>query len=377
MKKKGTVFLVTLILLGLVVIASAALSLMLTRDAFTVKRLKASTQAYYLAEAGIEEAIEKLWSSSFSSAGFPIIDNNYLGTGNKVRVELDTSKYSSDDILLIRSTGTVRSILRTLKVEIKANVSPSFNYVILSNGKIFVTQRSDVYCNAATGIHSNSSAKGGFFSTSAIDVVGFFYDCYVYGNASAVGLVRARRHGHITGSKSSKASSVSLPVFDATFFSYYYDLANTSGDVYTPAGGIQYFAGNLTPANGVVWVNGEVRITGNVRLNGCLVATGDINVNRWSRGTFTQNQIGNLPSLMSRGGDIWVWDPVTLNGLVYAAGDITIFSLFGQSGDMHINGSIMSGGNATIADRTNLNYIKQNPPGLGASPLGWILNWSE
>lgn len=374
MTKKGVAFLTTIILLSLMVIAASALSIMLLRDAFTVKRLKNSSQVYYLAEAGIEEAIEYLWTSNFSTSGFPI--SRSLGAGG-VTVVLDTSKWSSENILLIKATGSAGGISRVIKTEVKANTSPGFNYAILSNGKIFVTQGSAVYCNTAIGIHSNSPARGGFFATSAVDVVGFFAPCYVYGNASAVGMVRERLHGDITGTKANFAPSVDLPSFNADFFNYYYNLASASGDVYTPGSGTQVFSTNLAPANGVIYVNGNVNIQGNITITGCIVATGHIWVNFWTDGTVTQNQVGNLPALMSRGGGIWIWDPTTLNGLVYAASDISTISLSGEVGDIDINGSIMSGGGVTLLDEADVNYIKQNPPGLGAIPVGWVLNWNE
>ena len=375
MNKKGVAFLTTIILLGLVVIATAALSLMLLRDAFTVKRLKSSAQAYYLAEAGIEEAIEKLWSSNFSTAGFPI--SRSLGAGS-VSVILDSTKWSSDEILLINSTAIVSGISRSLKTDVKANILSSLDYAILSNGKIIVTQTfaqgGVVNCNTAIGIHSNSPAQGGLFTTSAVDVFGWNQDCWVYGNASAVGKVRERRRCHITGTKTNDASSVDLPPFDADFFDYYYDLANASGDVYS---GNQNFTSDLNPANGVVYVNGNVILGRNITVNGCVIATGYIAVIFLSPGTFTQNQINGFPALMSRGGDILlagIWGAAALNGLVYAADDVTMFSI---GNNITLNGSIMSGGDTWIADGTTVEYVKQNPPGLGANPNGWILNWAE
>lgn len=375
MNKHGVAFLTTIILLGITIIASSALSFMLLKDAFTVKRLKASTEAYYLAEAGIEEAIQILWDNTFDTSQFPKVRN--MGGGTINIAAPNTSKWASDNILLMTSTGTVRGITRTLKIEVKANIPPSFNYVMLSNGKIFVTQGSVVNCGTSIGVHSNSSAQGGFFATSAVDVVGILYDCYIYGNASAVGKVRERYHGHITGSKTNRAPSVSLPSFDATFFNYYIQKAIASGDVYTPGSGTQRFNTNLNPANGVIYVNGNVSLEGNITINGCIIATGDIDINFITDGTVIQNQFGGFPALMSRGGAIRIWDPTTLNGLVYAAGNIATVSILPVYGNITINGTIMASGNITFADKATLNYVKQSPPGLGANPIGWILNWQE
>jgi len=373
--KKGIAFLTTIILLGLTVVASAALSMMLLRDAYDVKRLKYSSQAYYLAEAGIEEAIAALWANNFSSANFPIIRN--LGEGS-INVTLNNSKWASDKILLISSAAVVNGVSRTVKTEVKSNVVPGFDYAVLSNGKVLVSQLAEVHCNTSKGAHSNSSAQGGFLSNSAVDVWGYLFPCYIYGDASAVGNVRARYNGVISGSQDDGAAGVSLPPLDTDFFNYYFNQANASGDVYTPSGGTQYFDGvTLSPGNGVVYVNGNVNIKHDVTINGCLVATGDIWINFWTEGTVTQNQVGGMPAMMSRGGDITVWDPATLNGLLYAAGDIKFRSLAGAFGDIFINGSIVCGGDAVLKDMAYLNYVKQNPPGLGSDPIGWILNWNE
>lgn len=374
MNKKGVAFLTTIILLGMAVIATAALSCMLLKDAFTVKRLKCATEAYYLAEAGIEESMQDLWDHNFDLSRFPI--NRSLGGGN-IAANLNTSKWA-DYILLITSTGTVNGISRQIKVAVKQNAVESLKYTILADGKILPTNQTVVNCGTSKGIRSNSPASGGIFTTCAIDVLGFIADCWVYGDARAVGKVRERVHGHITGTKQSNAPSVSLPSFDATFFQYYINQATESGDVYTPSSGTQVFsATTLTPPNGVIYVNGNVSIEHDVNLTGCIIATGNIWVNFIVDGTFSQTQMGNLPALMSRGGGIWIWSPTTLNGLVYATGDILTLSLWGTFGNIYINGEIMSKGNVTLADRATVTYVKQNPPGLGANPIGWILNWSE
>ena len=374
MDKKGVAFLTTIILLGIVIIVSAALSCMLLRDAFTVKRLKASSQAYYLAEAGIEEAIEYLWRNNFNDAiiaGFSIMRD--LGDGD-IDVILNTSRWASEKILLIISRGTVANISRTIKTEIKSTEPIYFDYAVLSNGKIFVTGNSNIYCNSAFGIHSNNPTTSvGAFGSGAIDIVGITSDCWVYGNASAVGGIGVRNHGHLTGTKTHQATAVALPSFNAEFFAYYYNLAG-SDYIYS---GTKTFTTNLAPTTGVIYVNGNVVLEGTITVTGCIVATGDIRVNWATRGTVTQTQVGNLPALMSSGGGIWIGDPANLNGLIYAAGNIITDSQTTASNNIVINGSIISQGSTTISDGTKLDYVKQSPPGLTTTAVGWILNWNE
>lgn len=376
MNKKGAAFLTTLILLGIAIMASSALSFMLLMDTYTVKRLKYSAEAYYLAEAGVEEAIQKLWDNDFEIDSFPI--NRNLGAGS-IKVELDNSKFDNDAIRLIKSAGTVilgaMQIKRCVNVEVKYNRPAGLSYAVLANGKVFVTGGGVVNCNAGDGVHSNSPAKGGSFATAAVDVAGITAPSWVYGDASAVGNVKERLFGRITGAKHSAASAVSLPSFDAAFFSYYLNRAIEGGDVYE---GSQLFTANLTPNSGVAYINGSVIIVSGIIITGCIVATGDIAIMSSSR--VTQNQIDTLPALMSRGGSIWIFGPATLRGLIYAPGDIWIYQIL-STNSIDMTGSIISQGNITIGasttDVTTLNYIKQIPPGMGANPIGWILNWQE
>lgn len=367
MNKKGVAFLTTIILLGVMVIVSAALSFMLLKDAFTVKRLKYSTQAYYLAEAGVEEAIEDLWDNNFNTSGFP--KTRTLGAGT-INVTLDTSKWGGESVLLITSTGTARGISRTIKTEVKANVSPSLNYAILANGRIWISGNSAVNGGTGDGVHSNSNARRRprwpwWWSRAAVEVGGI-----VDGDASAVGEVYVRPGGTVTGTQTSYTSSVDLPSLDAAFFNYYYNLAYQSGDVYN---GTQFFSSDLSPGNGVIYVNGNVYIAGNVTLNGCIVSTGSIWI--WPLGTFTQNQVGNLPALMTRGGGIFIWNPATINGLIYSHRYVDLLS-YGAA-NLQVNGSIIARKNVYASFRTQIDFVKQNPPGLGATPPGWIINWNE
>lgn len=368
MKTKGAAFLTTIILVGIAVIAAAALSFMLLEDVFTAKQLRRSAEAYYLAEAGIEESIQRLWDTSFDTTLFP--RTRTLGSGT-IDMSLNMSRWGSDRLLII-STGTVAGVSRTIKAEVKYNRPPGFDRAILCNGKILVTQGAVVNCNTATGIHSNSPEGGGPFRTAAIDVLGFSTDSWVYGNASAVGGVMERRHGHITGDKDHGQPVESLPSFDSTFFNYYLTRAARVYD------STQTFSSGNLPPNGIVYVNGDVNLQGPLTITGCIVATGNISVSILNDHMVTINQmVGGFPALMSRGGWIVFCGPATVRGLIYAAGDIWTISLIGTYGHITLNGSLMAGGNVSLWDYATLNYELQNPPGLGTTPIGWILNWRE
>ena len=365
--KKGAAFLTTIILVGITVIAAAALSFMLLEDAFTAKQLRRSAEAYCLAEAGIEEAIQRLWDTSFDTTQFP--KTRTLGNGT-IDMSLNMSRWGSDRLLII-STGTVGGVLRTIKAEVKYNRPPYFDRAILCNGKILITQGAVVNCNAATGIHSNSPERGGPFRTAAIDVLGFSTDSWVYGNASAVGNVMERRHGHITGDKDNGEPVESLPSFDSTFFNYYLTRAARVYD------STQIFSSSNLPPNGIVYVNGDVHLQGPLTITGCIVATGNISVSILNDEMVTINQMSSFPALMSRGGWIVFCGPTEVTGLIYAAGDIWTISLMGTYGDITLNGSLMANGNVSLWDYATLDYERQNPPGLGTTPIGWILNWRE
>ena len=82
---------------------------------------------------------------------------------------------------------------------------------------------------------------------------------------------------------------------------------------------------------------------------------------------------------MSVNGNIALYEPGTINGLVYAGRKVMIFDFF-QDGPVVINGACISAGKMSIKggifNTSYINYVEQSPPGLDPPSLT-ILGWSD
>ncbi len=371
-KQKGTIFLTTIIFLAVIILVCAALSIMIVRDIYSVNRLRASAQAYFLAEAGVEEAVQILYDTNFTMSGYPKT-NVALGAGIYT-VNLDSSKYVADKIVLITSTGTVKNVSRVLRVQVKDTDIPAFNFTALGGGKMLIAGGSTVNGD----VHSNNTAVSPINPALKIGSA-IFGAGTVNGSATAVGVAKTFVSGVVNpGPPLSNQPTISAPPFDAVFFNYYRNSAISGGNFY--GGNTSFnsdpFAGN----GGVAWVQGTVRLNGTWILTGCIVATGHIYVNKFSAGTITHNPASgfeDFPALMSKNSNVNIYDPTVLNNFVYAGSRIQILSFWGP-GQVTINGALYGKQRVIIHNQTVLNYRRPNPPGIpgGTAPLQ-VVSWSE
>ena len=77
---KGLIFITVIVIAALMIFIIVAASNMILQDTHMVKRLRYSTQAQYLAEAGISDAMSTLATSGFSESNSGISRLNFLRT---------------------------------------------------------------------------------------------------------------------------------------------------------------------------------------------------------------------------------------------------------------------------------------------------------
>lgn len=351
MNKNGAVFVITLIILSIAVMVCAGLATMMSRDVYTAKRLRMSTQAYFLAEAGIEESIQDLYDNEFDYDNFP--KNKSLGSGSFTAV-LNTSRYATERLVKITSTGTVGDVLRTISATVKDTRIQAFTYAALSGGKMWIGLNSEVNGD----IHSNSDSQAGWPNSALIIGLG----TTINGNYTACGKVINK---FVYDPSASNQPSVSMPPFDATFWNYYYQKAN----VYN---GAKIWTGNLNgykSGDGIIWVNGNLTLIGNCSLTGCMIATGHIII----LGTLTLNQYGDLPAILSKNKiEIYGIGNSTINGLMYANNKVLIAENPWRT--ITINGAITCGGRLDMFF-ADLNYVEPNPPGLTSPAPLEVICW--
>lgn len=356
MNKNGAVFVITLIILSIVVLVGAGLATMIGRDIYTARRLRTSTQAYFLAEAGIEESIQDLYDSKFESRDNYPREDIPLGSGS-FTVELIDSKYDSEKIIKIISTGTVGDVSRTISATVKDTRIQAFTYAALSGGKMWIGLNSEINGD----IHSNSGSQAGWPNSALIIGIGTI----INGNYTACGKVIRE---FVYKPLASDQPQVDMLLFDATFWNYYYQRAK----IYN---GAKFWTGDLNSYksnDGIIWVNGNLTLYGDCTLTGCIVTTAHIYI--LGTGTITLNPYGDLPAIASKGKIEIYGGTSTINGLIYAQNKVSIYEVPWRT--ITINGAIICGGELNMFF-TDLNYVAPNPPGLtNPAPLE-VICWGQ
>lgn len=370
--KKGIVFFTTLILLGVTILICTGMTIMLARNSYTSRRIKSSMQAYFLAEAGVEEALEALHGNfNFTPTGYP----KSLGEGT-YDVTM-TTHATNTDLKIITATGTVNNVSRTIITQVRFVGVTAFDYPVLGGGGKMRIEGGSVIQNVPGNpnpirIHSNCNAMAPATSPALL-IGGPNGAGTVVGHASACGLIYV---DPVVGSAISTeplAAYVPLPPFDAEFFQYYYDKAAEDGNVLI---GQQNFISDpcAGTTNGICYVVGPVRLEGTWTMTGCIVATGKIDINKGG-GQVTQNQWGDLPAFMSIDNNVEIWDTTTINGMCYGGNRIYVHGT--SSGNTTVWGALYAKERVHLLAQTTVYYVKPDIPGLpeGSSTVE-VVSWS-
>jgi len=361
-KKKGIAFFTTLILIGITVLISAGVFTMVMRNIYSTKRNVYATQAYFLAEAGAEEAIAELHDDfDFTPTGYPKI----LGQGT---YDINITTNGGDpDIKLIRATGVVNNISKIIRVQVRDNAVEAFEYTVLGGDRLYIYGNSTISNAGPIRVHSNSpeAAPKSLNVGESADSTGT-----VIGNATACGVVNVHAASTVTGTVINSSPSVPLPEFDDEFFQFYFNLANADGNTFT--GNTEFTSDPCAgTANGVVYVTGQVQLEGTWSMTGCVVATGKIKINKDDEGTIIHTQWGNLPAFMSKNNDVELYGTTVVEGMIYANSRVDIL------GPTVVNGTVYGKTRININALTEVHYVQPDPPGLPGSGEDFeILSWS-
>lgn len=188
-------------------------------------------------------------------------------------------------------------------------------------------------------------------------------NCTITGDATAPSW-QGSSPANVSGTATTVAvDPVADPGLDLT---PYYQFALDNGEVYN--GDLTLAGGSLSPAGGVMWVNGSLHVSGNSMLNGCFIATGDVKIS----GNTCQTQVENFPAYISRDGNVELVSCGTHVGLVYAPKGAVKLSGGGTlTGSLYCDGEFKKTGSwAMIA------YVDSTPPDDPENPAGGA-NWSD
>ena len=334
--REGSVLLVVLLISGILVLAGASMMSLATNAAFRMRRHMVASQALNVAEAGVADMIGRLsddyalWQDSTNTASFG---------GGTYQVVSHTSTGGN---VIVTSEGTVLDITRVAAVELLGTERDrndqlfTLNGAILSGGDVrfrtaAFTIRGHVHSNQK--VTSESGAHNGDLFAGLTD--------NSPGTISAVETIGSLQGNHIPNSPVRE-----LPTFN---FDSYRQLAQNGG-IYLE--GNQTLSGwNGAPANGVVYVNGDVRIRNNSSLVGTLVANGDITLeNNFDQVSFA----AGMPALLATG-NVTMGNRGTLQGVVYAGINAYI------ANNVDVLGGIIAVGYTDVNNKTDIYHPSDMP----------------
>jgi len=380
--QKGMALLTTLIFVFILVTFAVALLTMTSNDTKLSALQRDSTEAFYIAEAGIEKAFWYL-NTSKDNGGEGLdwrtdaahdLPDGYL---KKYYPDDDSTNYYQITVLndpdnankiIITSKGVVSDVNKVFgsrKIEVKAEkgISPAsdiaYNYAIATEKDLTLKGNVQTF---GGDIHSNAN----------IDISGEGTNIHVYnGDATACGT-------NPLGSSDPN----NIQIYPEIDFDYYKSIAK--GDIRPEIGGFYYgdetsvVFSTYTPLNGIHFIDGDVEIKADLDIiDGAIFATGEIKVTGLPTINRTQSEEYDNPLAIIAKGDI------TLGGNVYVEGVIQTEGVF------TINGSITVYNGAVVADEGFLNggaggiNITYNPDLLGEHVVGtgvpvWVkISWRE
>lgn len=310
---KGTVFMIVLVMSLLMVVIAVSASNMLLQDAHMVTHLKRATQAQYIAEGGISAALATLVQLGFTAKDTP---------GNFPETNLGDGKYDvtvtqSGGRVLLSSVGTVNGTSRTVAAEVKDDTPTSLYYMMSSGSDLTLRALLIGWADVNGDMHSNRNMRLQTLFLGWIDIDTCGSAC-CDGSISACNTIATLGNVSYAGSKTEGAAAVTFPNFD---YAYYRDLAIESGDYYS--GDATFRNRTLSPANGIVYVEGTAKFRGVCHVYGGVVADRIL-----VEGEFYQHKSGTRNVIISRNDDIRIYRLFqTEEALVYAGRDFRIFSV--------------------------------------------------
>jgi hypothetical protein len=334
-RTEGSALVIVMCICGILLIVASSLMAMSTFATHRVMQFRKGAQAQAMAEAGVEDALDRL-SHNFPKWRESVIETNF-GNGSYVVTITTNGKTGA----LIESVGWCEGKDRVTVLETLGHWRTAWNtnifgeYGIFAEGLIDANGQGILYAS----LHSGTSVE---IAPGAL----------ITGSVNSEGTVK--NQGTVGGEITENVDTIECPTFN---FEYFKMLATAGGgDVLV---GDQTWNTVIDPPSGIVCVDGNVKILNGAIIKGSVVATGEIDM---QGGHVIHMPIviagETMPSLMSINSDVSVRSGQTLYGFVYAKGDVMI-----NGGDT-IYGGVIAGG---IVDARN-DWVVY--PGDGEIPPG-------
>lgn len=322
--RRGAALLTTFAIIVLVAAVCSGMYAYSSHQVLASSRTRDFLKAKVIAEAGINQAYNVMKFNFAAKDDDSLFPETAFGGGS---YDVEVVTVSSNTARLV-SVGRCGLSQATVKVDLLnqvrtaadwlengAMVDPALftNYAILTGGMIDWGGGGTVQGGGKIRTNDELEMVGGGTLNGAGLVVLSSQNIYIQGSSKILGEAHAPsfegKINNITTRVTEPVPFVVIPLLDLTPF---YQRALANNEV---KNGSFKLTSDYSPLGGVVWVNGNVKIS-NGSVNGCIVATGDIEIST----SDSLSSVNGFPLLISRDGNIKITSTPELSGLVYARG---------------------------------------------------------
>jgi len=330
------IFLVVLLLIGSIMVEQAVMEL------DSAGKARKDTQAFNVAEAGIDYAAWQAYNIGQSNLTLPTTWTRADLEGGTFSVTASQYQGTNATIILV-STGTSQGHQAVVKV-----IGAFLPTTLIDQNAVFGYA---LFSNSDLTLGGTASIDGQVHANGKITVNG---SPTVTGDVSAVGTI-SRTSPNFQGDVTPHSPRTTMPAID---MQYYINHATT---IYSSS---HNFTGSST-LDGITFVNGDVTINSTFSGKGIIVATGTVTIN--GNATLENPATDEFAVMSARG--VRINGTCTIQGWIYAH-NVTVTADFTGNG----NATIVGGIAADIVSKSNgtLNITYKEPtvdlPGGQYSP---------
>ncbi|MDD4956695.1 MAG: hypothetical protein PHQ61_03510 [Candidatus Omnitrophica bacterium] len=388
--RKGMVLMLVLCFVMLMSISTVSLGSMLRQDVELIRRVKTGEQAKNLAEAGIHHAVSRI--KNMGSSGVSAFSGS-LDIGTYSVSFGNATSQGSQTKYLVTSTGTVDGVSKTVTAELGVNIPTALDFMCAAGNDARIAALLAI-CPITGDVHANNNVYlkgplGGVGVTGDVSARGLVTEGTTHDESDLLDIlvwINGDNNDAAEVSEGDSAPIVTFPVFD---YEAYRAAAMDDGIYYgtddLDGNGVKEFEDEtLSPNNGIVFVDGDVRFVGDCTVNGGIIAD-NIYIGKrvkilffyvTSPGEVEQYSTeDNRNVFIARNGDIQIRGKLdTEEALVYASRDIVSLDAFDI---IDVNGALVAGRDIymwSVIAYISYNYVSVSP--MNMENQVYIASWN-
>ena len=279
--RAGSTLVIVMFVAGMMVMAATFMMFVAGNASHRARRLNQDAQAQAIAEAGVADTVAAMKTNYAHWVN--ATNERVMTIGGREGAYKAVTSLQSNGVIVVSSQGSMDGAEIVTVVELLGTESEENNSLWGPDSAVLAEDDVTISTGAPRiygDVHSNADVEKANPAQPN-----------VYGDITAVGTVAVTPQS--PGTATSGAAPRGIPEFN---FESYRQLAISGGLYYE---GDQVFPGRVVkPANGILYVNGDVRFARNSGIEGTIVANGNITIDN----RFVQTQvIPNMPAMLATG----------------------------------------------------------------------------